>query len=239
MPDMVRVFLAGAGPGDPDLLTLKTAKLLAMAEVVLHDSLVGPEILALINPAAEIIDVGKRCGQAATAQAEICRLLVGYARTGRNIVRLKGGDPVIFGRLTEEMEALQRAEVNFEVVPGVTAASAAAAAAGRSLTQRLAARSVHFITGHGADHGMPVHNWQALAQAGGTLAIYMGRRHMAGMVEKFLEAGLSPDMPALIVESASLPDQRVARVTLQALPACVAMQEAGGPVLVLLGLALS
>lgn len=236
MPNMVRVFLAGAGPGDPDLLTLKTAKLLAMADVVLHDSLVGAGILALINPAAEIIDVGKRCGQMATAQAEICRLLVSYARTGRNIVRLKGGDPVIFGRLTEEMEALQQAEINFEVVPGVTAASAAAAAAGRSLTQRLAARSVHFITGHGADHGMPVHNWQALAQAGGTLAIYMGRKHMSGMVEKLLEAGLPSDMPALIVESASLPDQRLARVTLKSLPACVATKEMSGPVLVLLGL---
>lgn len=234
---MAHVFLAGAGPGDPGLLTIKTAKLLAIAEIVLHDSLVGPEILALINPDAEIVDVGKRCGQAPTAQAEICRLLVRYARTGKLVVRLKGGDPVIFGRLTEEVEALHQAGIAFEVVPGVTAASAAAAAAGMSLTQRQTARSVHFITGHGADHGLPVHDWQALVQTGGTLAIYMGRKHLSALVEKLLQAGLSPDMPALVVESASLPEQHVARVAISALPVYVTTREVRGPLLALLGLA--
>lgn len=234
---MVRVFLAGAGPGNPDLLTLKTARLLAEADIVLHDSLVGPEILALINPAAEIVDVGKRCGQAATAQAEICRLLVEYAQTGQLVVRLKGGDPVIFGRLTEEIEALHRASITFEVVPGVTAASAAAAAAGMSLTQRQTARSVHFITGHGADHGLPVHDWQALVQAGGTLAIYMGRKHLTVLVDKLLQAGLPPDTPAIMAESASLPEQRIERVALGGLPAHIEARRAHGPVLVLLGLA--
>lgn len=234
---MTRVFLAGAGPGSPDLLTLKTARLLAEADIVLHDSLVGPEILALINPTAEVVDVGKRCGQAATAQAEICHLLVECAHTGRLVVRLKGGDPVVFGRLTEEIEALRQAHIEFEVIPGVTAASAAAAAAGVSLTRRQTARSVHFITGHGEDHGLPVHDWQALVRAGGTLAIYMGRKHLAALVEKLLQAGLPHDTPTIIAESASLPDQRIERVALDNLLAHIEFRRAQGPVLVLLGLA--
>lgn len=235
---MPRIFLAGAGPGSPDLLTIKTAKLLAQAEVVLHDSLVGRDVLALINPAAEIVDVGKRCGQAATAQAEICRLLVEYASTGKLVVRLKGGDPVIFGRLTEEIDALRQANFDFEVVPGVTAASAAAASVGLSLTQRLKARSVHFITGHGADHGMPVFDWHALVQTGGTLAIYMGRKHLHALIEKLLQAGLQSDTPAIIVESASLPEQRVECMPVSSL-VDAAMRTANGPVLVLIGQALS
>lgn len=236
---MPSVFLVGAGPGAADLLTLRAARLLAAADVVLHDSLIGPDILELVSPAAEIIDVGKRCGRASTAQTEICRLLVRYAQTGKLVVRLKGGDPVIFGRLSEEMEALQRAEIGFEVVPGVTAASAAAAAVSKSLTQRQIARSVHFITGHGADQGLPVHDWQALVRAGGTLAVYMGSKHLLSLVEKLLEAGLAADVPALLIESASLPGQRVERVTLAALPDCLAGRVVGGPVLVLLGPAMS
>lgn len=236
---MAHVFLAGAGPGDPDLLTVKTVKLLAASDVVLHDSLVGPGILALINPAAEIVDVGKRCGQTPTAQAQICRLLVDYARTGKQILRLKGGDPVIFGRLTEEIDALHEAGIEFEVVPGITAASAAAAAVGVSLTQRQTARSVHFITGHGADHGLPVHDWQALVQAGGTLAIYMGRKHISALVNKLLAAGLSAASPALVVESASLPEQHAAHVTLSTLSEYVTSRPTRGPLLVLLGLALA
>lgn len=236
---MVRVFLVGAGPGSSDLLTLKAASLLAKAEVVLHDSLVGPDILELINPQAEIVDVGKRCGQAATAQAEICRLLVEYAQTGKLVVRLKGGDPVIFGRLTEEIEALRHAALGFEIVPGITAASAAAAVAGVSLTQRLSARSIHFITGHGADHGLPAHDWHALVQAGGTLAIYMGRKHLSALVEKLVQAGLSQSTPALMAESVGLSSQHIERVALGSLPTNIAARKTHGPVLVLLGLALS
>lgn len=236
---MASIFLAGAGPGDPELLTLKTARLLAGAQVVLHDSLVGPGILALINPAAEIVDVGKRCGQASTAQAEICRLLVEYASTGKRVVRLKGGDPVVFGRLTEEMEALRAAGIDFEVVPGVTAASAAAAGLRLSLTQRRLARSLHIITGHGADQGLPVHEWAALAKAGGTLAIYMGSKYLPALVEKLLAAGLAPDLPACAVESASLPGQRVLRAGLAALPGLVAASAPSGPVLVLAGQAIA
>jgi uroporphyrin-III C-methyltransferase len=236
---MASVFLAGAGPGDPELLTLKTARLLGSAQVVLHDSLVGPEILALVNPDAEIVDVGKRCGQASTAQAEICRLLVEYARTGRLVVRLKGGDPVIFGRLTEEMDALRQAGIGFEVVPGVTAASAAAADLQFSLTQRRVARSLHIITGHGAEHGLPAHDWAALAQAGGTLAIYMGSKYLPALVEKLLSAGLSPEMPAVAVESASLPGERFIRAPLALLPQAVVQAAPTGPVLLLAGAGLA
>ncbi|MGE4482360.1 uroporphyrinogen-III C-methyltransferase [Acidocella sp.] len=236
---MARIFLAGAGPGDPDLLTLKTARLLSRAQVVLHDSLVGPEILALINPEAEIVDVGKRCGQASTAQAEICRLLVEAAGTGRLVVRLKGGDPAIFGRLTEEMEALRAAGFAFEVVPGVTAASAAAAALETSLTQRRTARSLHVITGHGAEDGLPAHDWAALARAGGTLAIYMGSKHLPGLVGRLLDAGLPPELPAVAVEAASLPGERVIRANLAQLPASLVRAAPSGPVLLLVGVALA
>jgi uroporphyrin-III C-methyltransferase len=236
---MASVFLAGAGPGDPDLLTMKTARLLGRAQVVLHDSLVGPEILALINPDAEIVDVGKRCGQASTAQAEICRLLVEYARTGQLVVRLKGGDPVIFGRLTEEMDALREAGIGFEIIPGVTAASAAAADLQLSLTQRRLARSLHIITGHGAEHGLPAHDWAALAQAGGTLAVYMGSKYLPGLVEKLLAAGASPELPAVAVESASLPGERIIRAPLAALPQAVTAAAPSGPVLLLAGAALA
>jgi uroporphyrin-III C-methyltransferase/precorrin-2 dehydrogenase/sirohydrochlorin ferrochelatase/uroporphyrin-III C-methyltransferase len=235
---MAKVFLAGAGPGDPELLTLKAARLLAGAEVVLHDSLVGSEVLRLIHPDAELIDVGKRCGQASTAQAEICRLLVESALTGKRVVRLKGGDPVIFGRLTEEMEALHQAGIAFEVVPGITAASAAAAALQASLTQRRVARSLHIITGHGAEHGLPVHNWAALAQAGGTLAIYMGSKYLPGLVEKLLSAGVSPELPVVAVEAASLPEQRVLRANLAQMPEAISRSAPSGPVLLLAGAAL-
>lgn len=236
---MASVFLAGAGPGDPDLLTIKAARLLASAQVVLHDSLVGPGILALISPDAEIVDVGKRCGQASTAQAEICRLLVEYAATGKRVVRLKGGDPTIFGRLTEEMDALRAAGIGFEVVPGVTAASAAAAALQVSLTQRRIARSLHIITGHGAEHGLPAHDWASLAQTGGTLAVYMGSKYLPGLVEKLLEAGLRADLPAVAVESASLTGQRVIRAELAHMPEAVALAGPSGPVLLLAGDALA
>lgn len=234
----MKVFLVGAGPGDPDLLTLKAARLLGNAEVVLHDSLVGPGILALIYPAADIIDVGKRCGQASTAQAEICRLLVEAALTGKIVVRLKGGDPTIFGRLTEEIEALRQAKIEFEVVPGVTAASAAAAALQASLTQRHIARSLHIVTGHGAEQGLPAHNWAALTQAGGTLAIYMGSKYLPGLVGKLLAAGASPELPVVTMEWVSRPEQQIVRTSLAKLPDALVQAKPTGPVLLLVGLAL-
>jgi len=235
---MSGVFLVGAGPGDPELLTLKAARLIAAAEVVLFDSLVNPHILALVNPAARCIDVGKRCGRRSASQAEICRLLVEEARTGRMVVRLKGGDPMIFGRATEEMDALRAAGIGFEVVPGITAATAVAAGLRLSLTQRGIARSLHVLTGHGAEGGLPGHDWVALTKSGGTLAIYMGGETLPGLAAHFIEAGMEPAMPAILIENASLPEERHIAATIATLPGLHVAQGATGPVLILVGEAL-
>jgi uroporphyrin-III C-methyltransferase/precorrin-2 dehydrogenase/sirohydrochlorin ferrochelatase/uroporphyrin-III C-methyltransferase len=233
---MNRVFLVGAGPGDPELLTLKAVRLLSRAEVVLHDSLVDPRILAMTE--GRLIDVGKRCGGRATAQAEICRLLVEEALAGHLVVRLKGGDPMIFGRATEEMAALREHGIGFEVVPGVTAALAAAAALEVSLTQRKVARSLHFLTGHGAEEGLPAHDWVALTKSGGTVVVYMGGRTLGGMAAHFIEAGMPADMPAIAVENASLASERWITATVSTLPGFVERAGFGGPVLVMIGEAL-
>jgi len=227
---MSGVFLVGAGPGDPELLTLKAARLIAAAEVVLFDSLVNPHILAL--------DLGKRCGRRSASQAEICRLLVEEARTGRMVVRLKGGDPMIFGRATEEMDALRAAGIGFEVVPGITAATAVAAGLRLSLTQRGIARSLHVLTGHGAEGGLPEHDWVALTKSGGTLAIYMGGETLPGLAAHFIEAGMEPAMPAILIENASLPEERHIAATIATLPGLHVAQGATGPVLILVGEAL-
>ncbi|MBB5371884.1 uroporphyrinogen-III C-methyltransferase [Acidocella aromatica] len=236
---MTSVFLVGAGPGDPDLLTVKALRLLQTADVVLHDSLVGKKILTLVSNKARLVDVGKRCGKTSAAQGEICRLLVAEARAGYRVVRLKGGDPMVFGRATEEMDALRETGIAFEVVPGITAATAAAAALQISLTRREVARSVHFLTGHGAAGGLPEHDWVALARGGGTLAVYMGAQTLPGLAAHLIEAGMSPDTPALAVENAALPGQRVLSGTLGALPRLLATAAPEGPVLVLIGQALA
>ncbi len=236
---MSRVFLIGAGPGDPELLTLKAARLLAQASVVLHDSLVDPRVIMLANARAKIIDVGKRCGRHSASQAEICVLLVEEAQTGPMVVRLKGGDPMIFGRATEEMEALRAAGIGFEVVPGITAASAAAAGTQVSLTQRGISRSLHIITGHGAEGGLPAHDYAALTKSGGTLAIYMGGETLPGLAAHFIEAGMEPTMPALLIENASQPTIRHLRGTIATLPGLHAARRASGPVLILIGEVLS
>jgi len=232
------VFLVGAGPGDPELLTVKAARLLAGAGIVLHDSLVDPRILAM-SPHAEMIDVGKRCGKRSTAQTAINELLIEVARTGRRVVRLKGGDPMIFGRATEEMEALEAAGIEYEVVAGVTAAAAAAASLKLSLTKRKIARSLHFITGHGAEGGLPVHDWAALARAGGTFAVYMGGRTVGGLAAHFIEAGMAPETPAVAVENASLAGQRVWAGTVVNLPRLLDGEEVAGPLLLLIGQAMA
>jgi uroporphyrin-III C-methyltransferase/precorrin-2 dehydrogenase/sirohydrochlorin ferrochelatase/uroporphyrin-III C-methyltransferase len=239
MGDGVKVYLAGAGPGSAELLTVKTLRLLETAEVVLHDSLIGPDVLALANPQAELIDVGKRCGGKASPQAEICRLLVEAARTGATVLRLKGGDPMIFGRATEEMEALRQAGVAFEVVPGVTAASAAAAALAASLTRRDISRAVHFLAAHGSEGGLPSHDWAALVRTGGTLAVYMGVRTLPALAANLIAAGMSADMPAAALENVSLPSQRGWRASLGTLPGLLAAASPAGPVLLLIGAALA
>ncbi len=235
---MIRVFLIGAGPGDPELLTLKAARLLRAAEVVLHDSLVDPRILAEA-PRARLIDVGKRCGRHSAPQREICRLLVEEALAGHVVVRLKGGDPMVFGRATEEMEALRAHDIGFEVVPGITAATAAAASLHLSLTRRGVSRSLHFLAGHGAEDGLPAHDWAALTRAGGTLVVYMGGKTLSGLAGHFIAAGMPADMPAVAVEDASLETQAVIRGTIASLPGQVAAAPPRGPLLILIGQAMA
>ena len=239
METSARIFLAGAGPGSADLLTVGLARLLAQADIVLHDSLIGPDVLALARPGAELVDVGKRCGGKAHPQAEICRLLVEAGQSGALVLRLKGGDPMIFGRATEEMEALRAAGLAFEVVPGITAASAAAAALAASLTKRDISRAVHFLAAHGSEGGLPPHDWVALAAAGGTLAVYMGVRTLPVLAEKLMAAGMAANTPAAAVENVSLPGQRIWRASLGTLPAMLAAAAPSGPVLLLIGAALA
>ena len=233
-----KVFLVGAGPGDPELLTLKAHRVLGAAAVVLHDSLVDPRILALAAPEARLIDVGKRCGRHSASQSEISRLLCAEALAGHEVVRLKGGDPMIFGRATEELDALAAQGIAYEVVPGVTAATAAAASLGLSLTRRGVARSLHFLTGHGAEGGLPSHDWVALSKTGGTLAVYMGGQTLAGLAAHFIEAGMAPSVPAIAVENASRADERIMRGAIGTLPQRVQEAMGDGPVLLLIGEAL-
>ncbi len=232
-----RVFLVGAGPGDPELLTLKAHRILQSADVILHDSLVNPEILELAPAHAELVDVGKRCGKHSATQTTINELLVAYARTGQMIVRLKGGDPMIFGRATEELNALAAANIACEIIPGITTATAAAATLQRSLTQRRIARSLHFLTGHGAEGGLPAHDWVSLTRTGGTLVIYMGSQTLAGLASHLIEAGMSPAMPAIAVENVSLLTQNITTATIGSLPSRLGRPT--GPTILLIGDALS
>lgn len=236
---MTHVFLIGAGPGDPELLTLKAHRLITTAGVILFDSLVDPRIIRLARPGADIIDVGKRCGRHSASQDEICKLLVECALTGAKTVRLKGGDPMVFGRATEEMAALNQADIKFEIIPGITAATAAAACLQLSLTRRGIARSLHFLTGHGAEGGLPAHDWVSLTKSGGTLVVYMGAQTLAGLAAHFIESGMAPSMPAIAIENASLPSQRVHSATIASLPRLVRDAAGTGPTLVLIGQALA
>jgi uroporphyrin-III C-methyltransferase len=235
---MSRVFLIGAGPGDPELLTIKALRRLLSADVVLHDSLVDARIIGMASPAARLIDVGKRCGRHSASQSEICRLLVAEALAGHVVVRLKGGDPMVFGRASEEMEALRAHNISFEIIPGITAAMAAAAALELSLSKRGVARSVHFLTGHGAEGGLPAHDWVSLTKSGGTLVVYMGSQTLGGMAAHFIESGMEPDMPAIAVENASLAQQRTLRGTIATLPRLVEREATTGPILIMIGQAL-
>jgi uroporphyrin-III C-methyltransferase len=236
---VTHVFLVGAGPGDPELLTVRAHKLLQAAEVILYDSLVDQRILDLAQPGAKMVDTGKRCGRHSLTQREISALLVEYAQTGAQVVRLKGGDPMVFGRATEEMRALDAAGIAYEIVPGITAATAAAASLKLSLTQRGIASSLHFLTGHGAQNRLPAHDWVAVVRAGGTLAIYMGGQTAAGIATHFIEAGMRPETPAIALENVSLPTERQICGTIATLPSLVEAASCTGPVLLLVGEALS
>jgi uroporphyrin-III C-methyltransferase len=205
---MGKVYLVGAGPGDPELLTVKAVRVLKSADVVLHDALVGEGILALVRPHALLVDVGKRAGDRHIAQEGINRMLVDFARSATTVVRLKGGDPLIFGRLAEEMAALRQAGIEFEIVPGITAAVAASAQAQIALTDRGGPSSVVFLTAQQAAGKTPT-EIAPFAAAGSTLAIYMPNGRYAEIAKHAIAAGLAPHTPCLIVSNATRPTQEL------------------------------
>ncbi len=234
-----RATLVGAGPGDPELLTLRAVRALKRADVVLYDALVEPAVLDMARRDARRIDVGKRCGRHAMSQAAINRLILEHARAGSHVVRLKGGDALVFSRGGEEIETLRAAGLPVEVIPGVTAACAAAASLGIPLTHRDVARSLHFVTGHGKDGTVPGQDWPTLAGGRGTIAAYMASRTLPTVAARLIAAGMDPATPALAVENASRPDQRHLTGTIADLPERLAAQAFGGPTLVLIGAVVS
>jgi uroporphyrin-III C-methyltransferase len=228
-----KVYLVGAGPGDPELLTLKAVRVLGMADVVLVDDLVSRAILVHVREGARVIKVGKRGGCKSTPQAFIEKLLIAEAKTGRTVVRLKGGDPFIFGRGGEEAETLRAHGVECEIVNGITAGLAAATAAGVPLTHRAHSRGVIFVTAHTAAGDEP--DWRALAASGMTLVVYMGVARCGAIQAALLAAGLGASTPMLVVENASLPRERQLRTTLGRLPQDVAAGEIGSPAVMVIG----
>lgn len=227
------VFLVGAGPGDPDLLTLRAARLLGAAELVVHDGLVDPAILGLVPEGARMISVAKSRARHTMPQDEINALLVREALAGRDVVRLKGGDPFIFGRGGEEAEACHAAGVPVEVVPGVSAALGAAAAAQIPLTHRESASIVSFVAGQ--CKGLDDQNWAGLAGVGRTLVIYMGVATSDAIAEKLMADGLAPDMPIAVIENAARPTMRVLRGALAGLGALVEAERVKSPALIVIG----
>jgi uroporphyrin-III C-methyltransferase len=212
-----KVYLVGAGPGDPELLTLKALRMLRTAQAVLHDDLVAPEILRLIPSTAQVHNVGKRCGKNRILQEEINFLMIALADSGVRVVRLKSGDPLIFGRAGEEMEALRQAKIPYEIVPGVTSALGAAASARIPLTHRRASSAFVFITAHQAE-GNEATNWSQLAGSGATLVIYMPGRDYSAIAAKLREAGLSHETPCAIVSQATTESQQTRLTTIAELP---------------------
>ena len=227
------IYLVGAGPGDPDLLTLRAARLLDRARIIVHDGLVDPAILALAHPEAELISVAKQRSKHTMAQEDICDLLVRIARSGEDVVRLKGGDPFIFGRGGEEAEAARAANVPVEVVPGISAANGAAAAAQIALTHRDASSIVSFVAGQ--CKGLKDQDWAGLAGKGRTLVIYMGVKTAPQIAEKLMEDGLAPDMPVAVIENGARPEMRVLRGPLAALPDLVEAEQVVSPALIVIG----
>ncbi|MSO56094.1 MAG: uroporphyrinogen-III C-methyltransferase [Acidobacteria bacterium] len=231
-PGRGHVYLIGAGPGDPELLTLKALRILGQADAVLHDDLLTPEILELIPPAARVECVGKRHNEHQVTQEEINRRLCRYAAAGETVVRLKGGDGAIFGRASEEMDALGAADIPFSIIPGVTAASGAAAAAGVSLTDRRLGSALVFLTAQRCK-GNPPPNWKALAALGGAAAIYMPGGHEAELVRELIDGGLNPDTPCFVVSRATRPDEQIVETTVGQLPK---LPKLPAPTLLLIGI---
>ena len=230
------VSFVSSGPGDPELLTLKAVSRLAAADAVLFDDLSSGPILAHARKGADLVGVGKRAGRASPKQDHVSRLLVDYASTGAKVVRLKSGDCGLFGRLEEETDALDAAGLGYEIIPGVTSASAAAAAAGIPLTRRLTARRVQFITGADTKGGLPDDlNWAALADPLATTVVFMGKRTFGALVEGLIAHGLPADTPAMLAEAVSTPDQVLIRSTIVALAARLAQEKGDLPGLILYG----
>jgi uroporphyrin-III C-methyltransferase / precorrin-2 dehydrogenase / sirohydrochlorin ferrochelatase len=228
------VYLVGAGPGDPDLLTLRALRLLQRADVALYDNLISPEILALLPPAAERIYVGKRRADHAMRQEAINALLILYARAGKRVVRLKGGDPFIFGRGGEEIDTLSAHGIRFEVVPGITAALGAAAYAGIPLTHRDHAQACVFVAGHLKDGSVDL-DWAALARPRQTIVVYMGLLSLSVICRELVAHGLPSDTGAAVVQQGTTATQRVVAGTLRTLPAKVARAKLHAPTLIIVG----
>ena len=227
------VWLVGAGPGDPDLLTLRAARLVMNAQMIVHDGLVDPAILALARPGTELISVAKQRSRHTLQQDDINALLVREALAGRDVVRLKGGDPFIFGRGGEEAEACRAAGVPVEVVPGISAAIGAAAAAQMPLTHRSHASVVSFVAGQ--CKGLSDQDWTGLAGKGRTLVIYMGLATSEAIAEKLIADGLAPEIPVAVIENATRPQMRVLRSSLAGLPALVAAHQIKSPAIIVIG----
>lgn len=232
-PTPGKIWLVGAGPGDPDLLTLRAARLIMGARLIVHDGLVDPSILAMANRDARLVSVAKRRSRHTMPQHEINALLVREALAGNDVLRLKGGDPFIFGRGGEEAEAARAAGVPVEVVPGISAALGAAAAAQIPLTHRESASIVSFVTGQ--CKGLSEQDWSGLAGKGRTLVIYMGLATAEAIAEKLIADGLAPDMAVAVIEKATRPDMRVLRGPLAGLGELVARHKVASPAVIVIG----
>lgn len=231
-----RVDFVGAGPGDPELLTLKARTALDKADVVIHDRLIAPEILELARREAVLVDAGKTGFGEATPQSTINELIVTHAGKGNHVVRLKSGDPAVFGRLDEEIEAVEAADLAWSVVPGITAASAAVAAVGQSLTRRGRNSALRLITGHDVD-GFADQDWRTLARPGEVTGIYMGKRAARFVQGRLLMHGAAAETPVSVVENASRPDQRILSTSIGGLADDLGAAKLSGPALILIGLA--
>lgn len=238
MPDLIApgtVWLVGAGPGDPDLLTRKAEKLICAADIVFHDALVSEAVLDLVPIHVECVSVGKRSGRHSKTQQQIDAMIVSAAIEGKRVVRLKGGDPAIFARTAEEVQACASRGIEVRICPGITAASAAAASAGTSLTLRGFARKLTFVTAH-ARAGEPLDmDWATLADPHASLAVYMGKAAAHEVSAQLRSAGLPSDTPAIVIENASLPNERIVQTRLDLLSVALGGVLAEGPVMLLIG----
>jgi uroporphyrin-III C-methyltransferase len=230
------VSFVSAGPGDPELLTLKAVARLGAADVVLYDDLASGAVLDHVRKGANLVSVGKRAGRPSAKQEHVSRLLVDYAATGAAVVRLKSGDAGIFGRLEEELEALNAAGIAYEIIPGVTAACAAAAVSAVPLTRRHTARRVQFVTGADVKGELPDDlNWVALADARAVTALYMGKRTFPALAARLIAQGMPPDTPALLAESVGHADQRLVRTTIAGLVEQLAQENVTATAVILYG----